>query len=151
MTVVNFGQSSKSGLAIDDKSEIVTSALINVFRDFPEQFQTAEVFLSAKNIDDLSAPKLDKVKLIVLSPDEIEKKIIRDGSLDYLVFTNLEVKKGKVFVTLESTRTVLYKSAVTPVSGHGFIYEYKKKAGKWIGENTDTSSFITCLCDEGSN
>jgi hypothetical protein len=150
LAISSFGQTKQSKLTPENKSAIIESILNQFFEDYPDEFNSGEIVLSSQNLDSSFTPKHSRVKLRLLSPDEIKAKVMRERFLDYLIFSKLEIKGSKVFATLENLSVRSVDSDVKPFFGHGFEWEGKKKSGKWIFECVNTSVFSTNLVTTGS-
>ncbi len=138
-----FGQTKKLKLPPENKSAIIESILNQFFEDYPDEFNSDEIVLSTQNLDSSFAFKHPRVKLLLLSPDEIKAKVMRERFLDYLVFTKFGVKGSKVFATLETLSVRSINSEIEPFFGHGFMWEGRKKSGRWIFECVNTSAFTS--------
>lgn len=146
----SFGQTAKSELTPENKSAIIESVLNQFFEDYPDEINSDEIILSSKNLDLSFVPKHSHIKLILLTPDEINAKA-KAGRVDYLVFSIFEAKGSEVFVTLENLSTANIYGNVEPFFGHGFEWKGKKKSGKWIFECIDTSAFTSISGKTGEN
>ena len=145
-----FGQTPKLKLTAEVKSQVVKSVLKQFFEDYPDVVESDEVVLSSLNINSSFVPKQSRVKLLLLSPDEINAKIVHDGFVDYLVFSKFKITGSKVLVTLESFHSVEYNSEIIPAFGHGFEFRGSRKSGQWKFECFNTSSFSTNLIATGT-
>ncbi len=138
-----FSQNKKLKLTADDKSAIVESILKSFFEDYPDEIDSNEIVLSSLNINSSFVPKHLRVKLFLLSPDEINIKANRERFVNYLIFSKFETKGSKVFVTLENLSVRSANSDVKPFFGHDFMWKVRKKSGKWVAECINTSAFTS--------
>jgi|GEM_PF-4827407 len=150
LAISSFGQTKQSKLTPEIKSAIVESILNQFFEDYPDEINSNEIILSSQNLGLSFVPKRSRIKLILLTPDEINSKA-DDGRVNYLVFSKFEVKGSKVFVTLENLSSANIYGKVEPFFGHGFEWKGRKKSGKWIFECVNTSAFISVSGITGEN
>lgn len=150
LAISSFGQMKKSKFTPENKSAIVDSILNQFFSDYLDEINSDEIILSSKNLDVSFVPKHSRIKLILLTPDEINAKA-EAGRMDYLVFSKFESKGSNVFVTLENISTANIYGKAEPFFGHGFEWKGKKKSGKWIFECVNTSAFTSISGRIGEN
>lgn len=92
------------------------------------------IILSTKNIRPNWLPLLPGVKLVIMKPQDIQRKANREGDFLYLSFTKFVIKGSCVAVSLDNTWAVGKHSGMGYLSGGGFTYEYHKISGKWVGK-----------------
>lgn len=92
------------------------------------------IILSTKNIKPNWVPILPGIPLVLMKPQDIQRKADREGDFLYLSLTKFVIKGSCVAVSLDNTWAVGKKSGMGYLSGGGFTYEYHKVAGKWIGK-----------------
>lgn len=92
-----FSQTKKLKLMVEDKSAIIESILNQFFEDYPDELNSDEIVLSSLNVYSSFVPKSSRVKLFLLSPNEINAKIKREQFLDYLVFSKFGGQRDKGF------------------------------------------------------
>ncbi len=77
-------------------------------------------------------PQMPQIKLLVLTPHEIQEKANREGDFLYLLFSQFDIKDSKVVVTLRKVWAKGKASNVTHMSGGAETYEYRKVNGRWV-------------------
>lgn len=92
------------------------------------------VILSTKNIRPNWLPPLPGIKLVIMKPQDIQRKANREGDFLYLSFTKFVIKGSCVAVSLDNTWAVGKNSGMGYLSGGGFTYEYHKVSGIWVGK-----------------
>jgi hypothetical protein len=150
LSLTCLSQTKNLRLSAKVKSEIIESVLNQFIEDYSE-FNSKGLVLSSLNIKTFTFFPESRVKLDIISPDEINAKVTRDGFVDYLVFSRFKVKGSKAFVKLEFYHSVKYNSEIVPVFGDGFYWEGKRRSGRWKFECVDTSSFSTNLTTTGDD
>jgi hypothetical protein len=136
----------RPGITDDDKAEIISQMLrrelvgkeVNEKDDLVSDFELlmkakVGIVLSRKHLNSL-VPKLPEVRIMTLSPREIQRKADREGDFMYLVFTQFDVKGAKVVVTLTKSWAKRKSSTMIYLSGGAETYEYQRENGKWVGK-----------------
>jgi hypothetical protein len=132
-------------LTVRDKSELVQTILNQFFKDYPDAIDADEVVLSSRNLPRTFTSNASRPRVRLLSPGKIKLAAEDKGFLDYLVFSGFKVRDSTVFVTFESIRLTTFESKIIPFFGHGFMWEARKRSGRWDVECVNTSAFSTNL------
>jgi hypothetical protein len=151
LSLTCFSQTKDVKLATKHKSEIIKAVLDQFVEDYSDEFETDEIILSSLNINTFTLPLKNRAKVTLLSPDEINAKVVRDGFVDYFVFSEFNIKGSKAFVKLEGLHTINSDFGIQPLFGHGFYWEGKRKSGRWAFECVNTSSFSNNLTITGES
>ncbi len=129
-----------SPITREDRAEIIRLSLERalVDQEIPDYAliqDPGNIILSTANIDADLVPALPGINLILLTPEEIQDKANREGDLFYLEFTDITVESNtRVTVSLDNTWAAPKDSEKVYLSGGGFVIEFTKTAGAWIGE-----------------
>jgi hypothetical protein len=100
-----------------------------------------QIILSTLNIKSELVPKLTDVTFLLMTPNEIEAKLEREGRVGYLVFSEFRVEGSKVRVTLlDNNRS---RRARAFVSSRSSSYEYSQTNGKWAGKLLKSGMMIS--------
>ena len=93
------------------------------------------VVLSTENINASLAPNIPNRNLILLRPEEIQKKADDQGDFMFLSFDRIEVRGSVVQVVLANTLAKGKDSEKTEgyMSGGYFTVEYQQISGEWVG------------------
>ena len=93
------------------------------------------VVLSTENINASLVPNIPNRNLILLRPEEIQKKADDQGDFMFLSFNKIEVRGSVVHVGLANTLAKGKDSEKTKgyMSGGYFTVEYQQISGEWIG------------------
>lgn len=92
------------------------------------------IVLSTENIREDLVPEIPGVNLIVLEPDEIQRKADREGNFLYLCFSKLEVQNERnAIVHLDNVWMKSSTSRHMYLSGGGLAIAYSKDSGSWKG------------------
>lgn len=123
-------------LTDEDKAEIVNQILEDALikKNIPDYNPKGKFILSTENIKPDWVKPLPKIKLNLMTPDEIQSKADNKGDFLYLSFAEFAPKGKCVLVTLENGWAKGKRSDKYYLSGGGSIFLYHKKAGKWVGE-----------------
>lgn len=136
-------------LTREDTAEITRDVLnreITRRREEESKFRTPkkaefQIILSTLNIKSELVPKLTDVTFLLMTPNEIEAKLEREGRVGYLVFSEFRVEGSKVKVTLlDNNRS---RRARALVSSRSFSYEYSQTNGKWAGKLVKSGMLIS--------
>lgn len=113
------------GQKVNDKDDQIT--------DFELLMRAKDgIVISVKNIERNLVPQMPQIKLLVLTPHEIQEKANREGDFLYLLFSQFDIKDSKVVVTLRKVWAKGKASNVTHMSGGAETYEYRKVNGRWV-------------------
>ena len=136
----------RPGITDEDKAEIISQMLrrelvgkeVNEKDELVSDFELlvkakGGIVLSNKHLESL-VPEILEIRVMTLSPREIQRKADREGDFMYLVFTQFDVKGVKVLVTLTKTWAKGRSSTMIYLSGGAETYEYQRKNGKWVGK-----------------
>ena len=96
---------------------------------------SGSIVLSLENIDADMVPQIPGVNLILLTPDEVQKKADEEGDLLFLSFQELKVGESKATVSINNTWAVSKESREARkgyLSGGGCALEYQKEGGEWV-------------------
>ena len=111
---------------IKDKKNIVLS---NIIRPEP-------VVHPDEKIDTLSAaliPKLEKIKLSLMTPLEIQQRAEKKGDFIYIEFNKIEIGKNIARIAISTKWAISKKTKIRVIlSGGGHEHEYIKNENKWI-------------------
>lgn len=137
----------RPGITDEDKAEIISQMLRreivgkqvnekdNLVSDFELMMKAKDgIVLSDKHLKASLVPKIPEIRILTLSPREIQQKADREGDFMYLVFTQFDVKGVKVLVTLTKTWAKRKSSTMIYLSGGAETYEYQRENGKWVGK-----------------
>ena len=93
------------------------------------------VVLSTENIDVSLVPDLPKRTLVLLGPEEIQKKADDQGDFMFLSFRRIEVRGSIVQAVLANTLAQGKDSEKTEGfhAGGFFTVEYEQQSGEWVG------------------
>ena len=93
------------------------------------------VVLSTENINASLVPDIPNRNLILLRPEEIQKKADDQGDFMFLSFNKIEVRGSVVHVVLANTLAKGKDSEKTEgyTSGGFFTVEYQQISGEWVG------------------
>ncbi len=93
------------------------------------------VVLSTENINASLVPNIPNRNLILLRPEEIQKKADDQGDFMFLSFDRIEVRGSVVQVVLANTLAKGKDSEKTEgyMSGGYFTVEYQQISGEWVG------------------
>jgi len=122
-----------SAINNQDQAEIVKSVLEHAISHPVTTFNIswAEI-LSSENMTESMLPKISGYKFELLEPGKIEGMANSSGYIQYLVFSGMRARDGKVHVEVcrVSVRTCWGRFS----SRSCFIGEYRKESGSWTGE-----------------
>ena len=88
--------------------------------------------LSLENIDADMVTQIPGVNLILLTPDEVQKKADEEGDFLFLSFQELKVGESKATVSINNTWARAKDSEMVYLSGGGCALEYQKEGGEWV-------------------
>ena len=93
------------------------------------------VVLSTENINASLVPNIPNGNVVLLRPEEIQKKADDQGDFMFLSFDKIEVRGSVVHVVLANTLATGKDSEKTEgyMSGGYFTVEYKQLSGEWVG------------------
>ena len=93
------------------------------------------VVLSTENTNPSLVPNIPNRNLILLRPEEIQKKADDQGDFMFLSFDRIEVRGSVVHVVLANTLAKGKDSEKTEgyMSGGYFTVEYQQISGEWVG------------------
>ena len=93
------------------------------------------VVLSTENINASLVPDIPNRNLVLLRPEEIQKKADDQGDFMFLTFNRIEVRGSVVQVVLANTLAKGKDSEKTEgyMSGGFFNVEYQQISGEWVG------------------
>jgi hypothetical protein len=136
-------------LTSEDRAEITRDVLnreITRRREEESKFRTSkkaefQIILSTLNIKSELVPKLTDVTFLLMTPNDIEAKMAREGRVHYLVFSEFRVEGSKVRVTLLDSNQS--RRARAFVSSQSFSYEYSHTNGKWAGKLLTSGMLIS--------
>ena len=123
----------------EDKAELIKLSLERaiVEKKIPDYniIEKQEYFLlSTENITTDLVPDIKGVNLILLTPEQIQERAENRGDyVYYFWFTKFEVEDVKVRVSLDNIPMYAKKPARLAFGG-GFIIEFQKMEGKWVGK-----------------
>jgi len=93
------------------------------------------IVLSTENIDLRLVPTIPGVNLILLTPEQIQRKADQEGDFLYLRFRELNIQSPEnAVVKLDNFWAVGRNSPHMYLSGGGFAIFYSKASGEWRGE-----------------
>lgn len=143
LAVVHAAQEEpQTEISAEDRAEVIRLTLDyalveRLIPDYNFIKDPKNVPLSIKNISAESPPKLDGINLILLTPDEIERRAEEDGSYFYfLEFDEIRGEGETISVTINHTPKYAKKPKVMAFGGIVKI-KYRKQKGKWKGEVTN--------------
>ena len=94
------------------------------------------IILSTENLDGADAlvpGEMGGVRLVLLSPREIQEKADTEGDFMYLSFLAPVVEDDKIEISLANSWAVARDSGTGYLSGGFFTLEYTKVEGEWSG------------------
>lgn len=93
------------------------------------------IVLSTENVRMDLVPEIPGVNLLVMEPDQIQRKANREGDFLYLRFSKFKLLTNKTAVVqLDNIWMKSKTSTVMYVSGGGFTIFYHKESGQWEDE-----------------
>ena len=112
--------------ALIDNEMIVAGVLVK---------DNESVVLSTENINVSLVPDIPNRNLILLRPEEIQKKADDQGDFMFLIFNLIEVRGSVVKVVLANTLATGKDSEKTEgyMGGGYFTVEYQQISGEWVG------------------
>lgn len=128
---------SRNHFTRQDKAQLIKSILLKqaLLKRF---LRTNEVrgiaYLSTENLIPSLLPRIRGVKLILLSPDEIEKK--EETGFGHFVFKEFKVNNRRVVVMFWEVWRHSYRGAADL---REVTYEYRKVNGLWVGKQVSES------------
>ena len=135
------GCSPSLSLTDQDRSELIRQTLKRAL--IGNEMIAAEVVvkdnesvvLSTENINASLVPNIPNRNLILLRPEEIQKKADDQGDFMFLSFNRIEVRGSVVQVELANTLAKGKDSEKTKgyMSGGFFTVEYEQISGEWVG------------------
>lgn len=143
MCVVSFAASVSASTGKDiqltdkDKAQIIKSILSDV--DFLNRGlrvgeRKEEVYLSTENISPAFLPEIRGVKIVLVSPEEVEER--SKTGFGYYSFGEFKVSGSKVLVSFGDTWRNDRGGGHSYRSTH---YEFRKVAGRWRGKEVSFS------------
>ena len=126
-------------LADKDKAEVIKLALelALVKKEIPDYNQIEKqkhILLSTENIKPELVPKIEGIELVLLNPEELEKRAGKAGGvIFYFRFVMFEMKDSKILVHLDNIPMYAENFTERFLVGGGFTVEFEKKSGKWVG------------------
>ena len=121
----------------DDKAEVFRSMLTQITAPgsgwLNREQQEGGVVLSTKNIKPEWLKGVEGLSVQLLTPAQIQRKADSEGDFLFLSVPELKVRSQCIAVTLSNSWAIGRNSKSLYMSGTGFIYEYRKESGKWVG------------------
>jgi Carboxypeptidase regulatory-like domain len=127
----------KGSASDDDKAEVFRSMLTQLTA--PEsgwlnrEQREGGVVLSTKNIKPEWLQGVEGLSIELLTPAEVQRRADRQGDFLFLSVPELKVRSQCIAVTLSNSWAIGKNSKSLYMSGTGFIYEFRKESGKWVG------------------
>ena len=122
----------------DDKAEVFRSMLTQITAPgsgwLDREQREGGVVLSTKNIKPEWVQGIEGLSIQLLTPAEIQRKADNQGDFLFLSVPELKVRSQCIAVTLSNSWAQGRNSKSLYMSGTGFIYEYRKESGKWVGK-----------------
>lgn len=90
------------------------------------------IIISSENIDSNLLPVLSDIKLIVLSPTEINEKANKEGKFLYIRFKKISINNWNASLSIDNTWAVEDNNKVGVQSGGGMTIKFYNLFGKWV-------------------
>lgn len=75
-----------------------------------------------------------KAKLVIRSREQLQEITEKDGPIEYYSIAPLKKRGGCVTAAMNRSWTVKGQIEDANMAGGGTIYEFRKVAGRWVGE-----------------
>lgn len=118
-----------------DKAEVINLALKEAFsRLLSADEKKKPVILSTRNLSVEWLSLTESMPFDFMNPETIQRQADQKGDFTYLTVSEFDQIGSCIAVSVEQAWSVGKHSTMTHLSGAGIKFEFRKKDGKWLGE-----------------